>query len=327
MEQLMCQLISYLDLHPVAELHRWHNWQIVPIAGGANNLLYRATSAHGDYAIKFTIRDERDRAGREYAALQVIEQTGMVLAPRAIWLNQHDYRQPVVVQTWLTGEVLTAPPATEHDWRNLLDLYCWIHTITPEQTSIRLAPATLNVASGDAGKRMIFDHLAKIPPEHRPASLNPIITWLDAWQPPTWDMPRRALCRVDSNWRNFLRQHERWVCVDWENAGWGDPAFEWADIITHPAYSDCDAPWKSLIGEYTDRMNDPTAPHRIAIYTLIMRLWWVVRLARYLYEVPHGLDSRLIERPASWQQDTIKQYERYLANAKHAIEYNSANPS
>lgn len=35
------------------------------VGGGANNRLFRATGSDGDWAIKFTKRDERDRAGRE----------------------------------------------------------------------------------------------------------------------------------------------------------------------------------------------------------------------------------------------------------------------
>ncbi|MBT7861719.1 MAG: hypothetical protein HN712_15460 [Gemmatimonadetes bacterium] len=37
-------------------------WDVEPISGGANNCLYRARRAGDDVAVKFTVRDERDRA-------------------------------------------------------------------------------------------------------------------------------------------------------------------------------------------------------------------------------------------------------------------------
>jgi hypothetical protein len=33
-----------------------------------------------------------------------------------------------------------------------------------------------------------------------------------------------------------MRRAGAWASVDWENSGWGDAAFEIADMMTHPAY-------------------------------------------------------------------------------------------
>ena len=61
------------------------DWQITRVAGAGNNLLFRATSTAHDLAIKFTIRDARDRAGREYAALLALQQAGLGIAPLPLW--------------------------------------------------------------------------------------------------------------------------------------------------------------------------------------------------------------------------------------------------
>ena len=45
---------------------------------------------------------------------------------------------------------------------------------------------------------------------------------------------------------------------------------------------------------------------------LNMYIWRVARLARSLYEVPRGLDKRLIDRSADWQADVYAKYEHYL---------------
>src|SRR5689334_3052545 len=91
-------LIEHLESRPAGE-EAWREWQIAPITGGANNLLYRATGPAGDFAVKFTRRDERDRAGREWDTLRALDAARLDLAPRAV-LYLPDRPLPAVVQTW-----------------------------------------------------------------------------------------------------------------------------------------------------------------------------------------------------------------------------------
>ncbi|CAN5634409.1 hypothetical protein BH10CHL1_BH10CHL1_18890 [soil metagenome] len=324
MDNSVRNLLDYLAADPPRVTQRWQAWQITPITGGANNLLYRATTAQMDYAIKFTVRDERNRAQREYVALCALQEAGLTVAPRAIWSDHQRYPQPVVVQTWLAGTTLTGSPQTPLEWDALMRHYCTIHTLTPAQTTLQLAEATLNVASGTAGKALIQDHIERIPVSARPASLQTLLTWFATWTPPTWPAPPRALCRVDANWRNFIKRDHGWASVDWENSGWGDPAFELADLMTHPAYDPMSAThWQTLIHAYAQQMADSTAVLRVYTYYTIMLVWWAVRWARYLYEVPRGLDARLVERPANWQQETQQKYKQHMARlAEHIAALN-----
>lgn len=48
-------------------------------------------------------------------------------------------------------------------------------------------------------------------------------------------------------------------------------------------------------------MHDPIVVLRIQTYYTIMLVWWLVRWARFLYEVPQGLDVRLVARETNWQ--------------------------
>ncbi|MCX6045960.1 MAG: aminoglycoside phosphotransferase family protein [Chloroflexi bacterium] len=314
MDDSLLALLDQLVAEPPAAAQNWQAWQIRPITGGANNLLYRATRAPFDYAIKFTVRDDRNRAQREYAALCALQEAGLTVAPRAVWSDRQRYPQPVVVQTWLDGATLSAPPQTAAEWDALINHYCTIHTLTPTHTTVDLAEATLNVASGAAGKALIQQHLDRLPITTRPVSLQTILAWFALWRPPTWAPPRRALCRVDANWRNFIRRDEGWASVDWENSGWGDPAFELADLMTHPAYDAMPAThWAALTQTYAERTADSTAILRVTTYYTMMLVWWAVRWARYLYEVPRGLDARLVERPANWQQETEQKYAQHMA--------------
>src|SRR5262245_1209596 len=124
-------LLDYLASSDAIDKAEWREWRIARVAGAGNNLLFRATSAAPDLAVKFTIRDARDRAGREHAALLALRQAGLMIAPAPLWLDRDRYAQPVVVQSWLDGTVLRAAPASDDEWQRLLDHYLTIHTLTP----------------------------------------------------------------------------------------------------------------------------------------------------------------------------------------------------
>jgi thiamine kinase-like enzyme len=313
-------LLHHLDTIKDSQVHVWKDWLIQPLAGGANNRLFRATGELGDLVVKFTIRDERDRAGREFAALTALYQASKDLAPQAVWLDRQSFHQPVIVQTWLEGEALISPPQNLMDWQALVDHYCAIHQLNTEKTRVRISPAVLYAASGAEGKALVRRHLERIPAQFQPETLQRLIQRFEAWAPPQWPPPRLALCRVDANWRNFIRRPNAWASVDWENSGWGDPAFEIADLMTHPAYiSINDPPWERLITYYSNQMGDEDAPSRIQAYRIIMLIWWVVRWQRNLYETPRGLDPRLVDRPASWRETTEQIYLHYLNQAEASI--------
>lgn len=317
---LLPPLLRRLDGAEVHAPQSWRGWRITPIAGGANNLLYRATGDAGDYAVKFTLRDDRDRAGREFAALRALQQAGLDIAPQPVWLDRQRYRQPVVVQTWLAGEALAGPPQTDAEWTALLEHYVTVHSLTPPRTTVALVNGYVNVSSGEAGKALVSSHARLLPPAARPATLHRVLAWIEAWTPPTWPAPPRTLVRVDSNWRNFIRRGDALASVDWEYSGWGDPAFELAELTLHPAYQDVpSARWDRLVQDYAGRGQDATLTLRVETYRIIMLAWWLVRWARYRYETPRGMDARLVSRPPGWLEEVEQQYARYLAWAEQRL--------
>ena len=86
-KHILGPLLDHLA-HEPPPTQEWQGWQVERIDGGWCNLLYRATrtaNPAADLAIKFTMRDGRDRAGREYQALRTLEQAGLDLAPRALF--------------------------------------------------------------------------------------------------------------------------------------------------------------------------------------------------------------------------------------------------
>jgi thiamine kinase-like enzyme len=118
---------------------------------------------------------------------------------------------------------------------------------------------------------------------------------------------------MDNNVTNYVRRPGLWASVDWEYSGWGDPAFDVANLITHVTYKDVPASqWPSLIAAYSGQVKDATASLRVQVYGQILVAWWAARLARYLYELPRGLDQRLAAWSPGWQSDIRAKYEHYL---------------
>jgi aminoglycoside phosphotransferase (APT) family kinase protein len=320
------QLLSLLDYLAAAGAiaPEWHGWRIEPVTGGRNNLLYRARSEHGDYAVKFTMRDDRDRAGSEYRALLALQHAGLDVAPRPVLLEQTRYRQPVVVQTWIEGEKVGVAPSSDADWRALLGYYRVVHGITPGRTNVSLEAAVLTMDSAPSGRARIAREIAHVPPPEQPAELCRLIDAVERNRFLSWPSPPVTLCRCDSNPENFIRRPSGWASVDWEYSGWGDPAFELAELTCHPAYLGAPSPpLDLLVALYDPPVGDQMFSARVQVYYRLMLVWWAARLARVLYEVDRGLDERLAPRSAAWRAETEVNYNEYLRRAMAELDRRS----
>jgi hypothetical protein len=333
----MKPLLTYLANTPADG--RFRQWRVMRIGGSANNILYRATSGEADLAVKFTIRDARRRARREYHALIALREVGLDVAPRPILLDETSYAQPVVVQSWLGGRVTADPPQADDEWRQLIAHYATLASITPDKVTAPIETAVINFANAAEGHTYIQKLLSALPANHQPPILPHLIQKLLLTRSPgtrspahrrpqvafthtTADRPLpQALCRVDANTLNFLRRPGRWASVDWENSGWGDPAFEIVDMMCHPQYHTVSAArWAWVMALYGEMVADETAVARIQALIPFMLVWWVARLALMLYQVPRGGDQRLIQRDPDWQADIQMKLNRYIDLAQSALE-------
>jgi aminoglycoside phosphotransferase (APT) family kinase protein len=277
-----------------------------------NNLIYRATRDEVDLAVKLCRRDARDRAGREYAALTLLTSLGLDLAPRPIHIERERYPLPIVVQSWLIGAVHEDPPENDAEWDALLSYFAQLHRITPAQAQNPLEPAVTNIASVAQGRTMIAEQIALLPATARPPDLEELATVVREVDLAEPGGARLTLCRVDANTRNFVRRSQGWASVDWENSGWGEPAFEIVDLMTHPAYASVtNERWDWVVERYAVLSEDPHAPAKIAAFYPLMLAWWVARTARLMYELPRGLDTRLSDS-SDWSAGLTIQYQRYL---------------
>ncbi len=316
------KILKHLDEAPPAEKESCEGANIEKIEGGRNNLIYRVQHEGLDVAVKFTIRDERNRARREYVALSALHSAGIDVAPQALWLDETSYQQPVVVQSWIEGQTLDDIPADRVVWSQLVGHFVAVHALKQSPEFDQVPDAVLGFQSGAHGKKLVLNFADMIPEQARPPNVQPLLRWFVGWTPPSFPPAQLSLCRSDANWRNFIQQQDQLLSVDWENSGWGDPAFEIADLITHPAYEGVgQSDWEFVVDQYAALSNDATAQVRIKTYTIEMLMWWVIRWARYLYEIPLGLDQRLAKRSDDWKPHT----ERKLALEVERLERTIAN--
>ena len=290
----------------------WQDWKINRLEGGANNRLFRARHSLGDFVIKFTIRDDRNRAEREFQALSALEEAGLQIAPIPLLLDRDRFDQPVMVQTWIEGEGLIQPPVLDEGWQELLQYYQAVHSVAPNTSSLKL-PKALCANTVAEGRALVDQQLARIPSDAQPTDLQDLVRQFERTELPDWEKAPVTLCRIDPNLSNFIHRVNGLTSVDWEYSGWGDPAFDIADLMAHPTYMGVPSSrWGWIIQSYGNSVDDSTIAIRIEAYYKILLVWWVARSARFLYEVPRGLDNRLASLPADWQADAQVKYDHYL---------------
>jgi hypothetical protein len=313
-------LVDHLDRSRPRQAQTWQGWRVAPVAGGRNNLLYRARGPGGDLAIKFYRRDGRDRAGREYHSLLALRRAGLELAPEPLLLDRVRYGQPVGVQCWIEGETGGQPPEEDGAWGALAEHLACIHSVTPDRTSIALRRGAIYAHSAGEARQRVYDQAAHLPAGARPDSLQRLLGRLQAATLPDWPRAPATLCRLDNNLANYVWRSEGWASVDWEYSGWNDPAFDMANLASHVAWMEVPAwRWAWFLEGYGQLVGDRTAARRAEVYRRIMLVWWAVRLARYLHDIPRGRDQRLADWPEGWQAEIEAKYDHYVALAETAF--------
>jgi len=304
---------------------QWQGWEVHPICGGMNGRVFRASGLEGDVAVKFTVRDKRDRAGREWAALTLLAENSDTLAPRPLLLERDRYPQQVIVQSWLDGDSSDSPPADDTARESLCRHLLEIHSLPKSPGRPDIRPLVLYITSAsDALRAISFQH-SRMPRAGWPQAVNDLVDQALSISWPHWPRPPLRFCRGDPNIRNFIRRPDSWASVDWEYSGWGDPAFEIADLLVHAAHVN----WprrqtRLLVDLYCAHSGDTTIRVRIPVYETLMLVWWTLRLGRLLPEARSGVDPRLAELSHSWYQERLELQKNYLQLAAAALDCQQA---
>lgn len=330
------ELVSLIDFimaaHPVEPI-QWRGWEVSPVSGGRNNLLYRAVCDGRDLAVKVTRRDARDRAGREYHGLALMAAHAPDLAPVPYLLERDRWTQPVVAQGWLDGAAVEQIDDPD-GWSRLAGYYAALHRITPGMVEPALCaplrPAVLNFCTAREGVEYVLAELGRLPEEARPPGLDELAALLVQASFPAWPTSPRVFGRCDPNLANFLQIgfDRSWVSVDWENSGWLDPAFELGDLMTHPCYrSAAPADWQQYLACCASlHPQDRHLITRMLSYRAILLVRWAGVFARFWHERDHPQPGhhRLVEWPDGWWQSLPFEFERYRQMAEQALSYGSS---
>jgi aminoglycoside phosphotransferase (APT) family kinase protein len=295
----------------------WDIWQIQPVPSG-NNLLFRATSARHDVVVKFLIRDERQRAEREWGALTLLERLDLPLGPRPIYCDLARIPHAVVVQTWLDGQVLAAPPADDQTWLQIVQAYVRLHQVPRaaiEGHGIALPQARAAWWPAERASAALHEFAQQLPTSPHTPALDQLLRRLDRARLPALP-PRQCWSHGDPNIRNLLRADQGVQLVDWEYTGYGDPAAEIALLMTHPfAQPTSDARWQWVAEQYAQLSDEPAMCQRIREQYALRLVWWCIRLLLGHYVLLRQPTRRLAGPGAEAEISTVENIERYFARA------------
>jgi thiamine kinase-like enzyme len=301
--------------------HKWHGWHIRPIASG-NNLLFRTTRDDQDWAVKFMIRDQRNRAQHEFSALTMLEHQGALIGPRPLYLDLDSYQHAVVVQTWVDGTALLEPPADDSTWSQILQVYALVHTLEPvdeQQGVVNFVPADQTIAA-------IQTFARDIPPSPYAQALADLNQMLDQIRLPNV-RASQCWCHGDPNIRNILMTATGVQLVDWEYSGTGDPAQEIANLMTHPfarAISDERRLW--VVERYANISGEIDMLLRIRIQYALRLAWWCVRLVYGRYVLLQRPSQRLVGSRAEEEISTVENIEHYFSRTQYQLATFSRRP-
>ena len=324
------------------DANEWHEDSafVKRIGGGANNAVYRLDVDGEAYACKVCVVDERHRAQREYAALDLLQRAKIDLAPQPILLDESCalFQFPIVVYRWLDGSPLKLP-LTQTQLCALLDSIQALHSIRSEDyPSAQLLNAFFHnfnfdfyirelgeffkdyrdwlVANDSEGQSLanrmnrVLDHCIE----------NVTHTRVN----PSRDHIALRLSHVDPNLANTVWQSGqplRWV--DWEFAGWGDPALELADLRWHISLDELtESQHVWLRANYRRPENDSEFDERLHIWDSILVTRWCFLILRLLWSAHNGPDRLRLTQFVVTPDEARRRLIRMSARAEKFYESN-----
>ncbi len=307
------------------------------VTGGFNNALYRVEAAGQRYACKLCVADECHRAAREYAALCLLHEAGLDIAPQPLWLDDSCtiVPFPTVAYRWLPGEPLSPSP-TVQQLASLLNSFQRLHTLQPGdfedyhlpdawahrfdfevylvELHYFLAKYGSWLAATDPDGQNLYDRLAKLvdgcAETVRTTTVNP-----------GREMVPLRLCRVDPNLANTVWGGDdrlRWV--DWEYSGWGDPALDLAELRWHAAsveMSEAQHVW--LRDNYRRPAGDHAFGERLAVWDHLRATRYPFLILRWLWSEHHGPDRVRLTRPAADVAELRVRLVRFIERAERLV--------
>lgn len=304
------ETISLVSRAYVAQCETWQEGEKVVrrVGGGMNNALYQVRLKGRWLACKLCVKDERQRARREAAALRLLKLARVDIAPELVGLDESEQHlpYPAVVYAWLEGKtLLDAWSSVQVD--QLLESILRSH-------ALRLSEAGL----GDLPTAWMhwFDVMPYLQELQKFCEF--YLPWMETMLFQGGELAERlrslralcqqrlnssrveisrqgiplCLCHVDPSPGNAICGSDgrvRWV--DWEYSGWGDPALDLAEFRWHIAYRSWSPAQHAWLREhYGQPVDDPGFEARLAFWDALLAVRWAFLLARRLWSEYNGQD-------------------------------------
>ncbi len=316
-------------------------FQLTPLAGGANNRVFRVDLAGTTVVLKVYCRprgDPRDRLGAEYAFATFAWRNGVRSLPRPIAC---DPRNGLSLFEYVVGRKLTPAEVTGDSVRQALGFFLDVNAARGRAESQALPEASEACFTLDAHCRCLerrLERLARIEVgaeidvlarQFVQTSLAPLAAAvlesvrnraqgegipLDA-EVPAAD---RCLSPSDFGFHNALRTaNGRLVFLDFEYAGWDDPAKTVSDFFCQPQ---CPAPPESY-GEFADAVVRPLSDppmhlRRLELLLPVYRLKWCCILLNDF--LPAGSSRRRFAGASADESQETQRKARQLDKARAA---------
>lgn len=320
------------------------DFQIRRLSGGYNNDVYWVILDGEAYIYKFYVNDDRRRAKREYDALVLAHQLGYDIAPipclvdESLTISPH----PLVIYHALHGEPVGFRSLSDSEFYALLQAYQKVYRINSERCNAPLLPAVgqpfgfkpyFNDIWEQLGVYLTYCMQFEANPAAAPGWCKTDVRSLlrQAVEDFAYEIVQNylevdqenlllSLCRSDPNLNNVILSAGGVMrFVDWEYSGWGDPAFDIAQLFHHPRTElITQAQWDAFVRRYQPPRDDDTFSQRLWVYDRLTAVWWCVRLARRLVEqaTASGVQRLAVEQPA-----TLDEFESRLRRRLQNLQF------
>jgi hypothetical protein len=249
-EELSTALAELLQL-PASRLP-----EVVPFAASGNNRVFAVTAGERRYAAKVYFRhpsDERDRLNAEYSFLSCASRAGITCVPKPVAC---DPARGIGVYEFIEGRKLSAPDIDADCIDQAAEFIARLNhaaTRTEGRNLPEASEACFSIAAHFAMVDGRIDRLDRIGAEEgvdreasefsaalraRWGALKSLILQqaAAAHMDPATVLAERCISPSDFGFHNALATRERGLCfIDFEYAGWDDPAKLIGDFFSHPA--------------------------------------------------------------------------------------------
>ncbi len=273
---------------------------VLPLAGGANNRVYRLDTVTGPVLLKSYFRhpaDPRDRLGAEWAFLRFAAAADVRWVPKPLAV---DAPNGLALYEYVPGEGMHGTTATERDVDAALAFYHSLHAARNRVEAGELPRASESCFS-------LEDHFATVARRVERLRSIPVgnvtdmaaVAFVDTELAPAWrsvhtaaraqaaacglyldrplDPADRCVSPSDFGFHNALREtNGRLRFIDFEYAGWDDPAKLVCDFFCQPAVPAPAAAFDRFTAAVGAGFAEPLAfQARAALLLPVYRVKWV----------------------------------------------------